>query len=66
MNPDVKILPDILCRNCGPLVVHYDSFEIKSSKFVNRLVVRYKYRSRSEHLYCVIIVAHKWLLVIGL
>ena len=29
---------------------------------MNRLVVRYKYRSRCENLYCVAIVAHGWFL----
>ena len=33
---------------------------------MNRLVVRYKHTSRCENLYCVSIVAHRWLLVIGL
>ena len=55
-----------LCRNCGIWVVTRDSLDIKTSKFMNRLVVRHKCRSRCENLYCVVIVAHKWLLVIGL
>ena len=33
---------------------------------MNRLVVTFKYTSRCENLYCVAIVAHRWLLVIGL
>ena len=33
---------------------------------MNRLVVRYQYTSRCENLYCVAIVGHKWLFVIGL
>ena len=54
-----------LCRNCGIWVVSLDSLEIKTSKFVNRLVVRYKYTSHCENLYCVAIVAYRWLCLIS-
>ena len=57
----VKILPRHVVPQLWPTGRTLDSFAIKNSKFVNRLVVRYKYTSRCENLYCVAIVAHRWL-----
>ena len=43
MHLGIQFLCDTLCRKFGPLVVPWDSFEIKSLKFVNRMVVMLKY-----------------------
>ena len=62
----VKILPRRIVSQLWPTCVNLGFVQDQEFKIVNRLVVTFKCTSRWENLYCFAIVAHRWLLVIGL
>ena len=59
-----RLLVTVGCRFQGKILP--DTFEIESPNFMHRLVVGFEYAFRCQNVYCVCIVAHRWLLVIDL